>query len=55
MAAHIKKLAVVTLHPSVHVISLHELRQQSNENVQTFVAKVRGVALMWSEQNVPQL
>ena len=40
----IKKLAVVTLHPSVHVVSLHELRQQSDENTQTFAAKVRGVA-----------
>ena len=36
--------AVVTLHPSVHVVSLHELCQQSDENTQTFAAKVRGIA-----------
>ena len=44
MLARIKKLAVVTLHPSVHIVSLHELRQQSDENTQTFAAKVRGIA-----------
>ena len=44
MLARIKKLAVVTLHPSVHVVALHELRQQSDENVQTFAARVRGIA-----------
>ena len=44
MLARIKKLAVVTLHPSVHVVALHELRQQSDENVQTFAARARGIA-----------
>ena len=44
LLARIKKLAVVTLHPSLHVVSLHELRQQSDENTQTFAAKVRGIA-----------
>ena len=44
MLKAIKKLAVVTLHSSVHVIALHELRQQSDENVQTFAARVKGIS-----------
>ena len=44
MLARIKKLSVVTLHPSVHIVSLHELRQQSDENTQTFAARVKGIA-----------
>ena len=44
MLQRIKKLAVVTLHSSVHVVALHELTQQSDENVQTFAARVRGIA-----------
>ena len=44
MLKRIKKLAVVTLHSSVHVVALHELRQQSDENVQTFAAQVKGIA-----------
>ena len=44
MTARIKSLAVVTLHSSVHVVNLHELRQQSDENVHAFAARVRGIA-----------
>jgi len=44
MIAKIKKLAVISLHPSVHVVTLHDLKQQSDENVQTFAARVKGVA-----------
>ena len=44
MIEGIKKLAIVTLHSSVHVVALHELCQQSDENVQTFAARVRGMA-----------
>ena len=46
MLSRIKRLSVVTLHPSVHVhiVSLHELRQQSDENTQTFAARVKGIA-----------
>ena len=42
--ARIKKMAVVTLHPSVHVVALHKLQQQSDENVQTFGARAKGIA-----------
>lgn len=44
MTARIKKLSVLALHPSVHVVTLHELKQQSDENVQSFAARVKGVA-----------
>ena len=44
MMMRIKKLAVVSLHLSVHVVTLHELKQQSDENVKTFAAFVQGVA-----------
>ena len=44
MTAKIKSLAVVSLHTSVHVVNLHELRQQSDENVHVFAARVRGIA-----------
>ena len=44
MTIRIKSLAVVSLHSSVHVVNLHELRQQSDENVHAFAARVRGIA-----------
>ena len=40
MMTRIKSLAVVALHSSVHVVNLHELRQQSDENVHSFAARV---------------
>ena len=44
MVKKIKSLAVISLHSSVHVVNLHELRQQSDENVHAFAARVRGIA-----------
>ena len=44
MIKKIKTLAVVSLHSSVHVVNLHEQRQQSDENVHSFAARVRGIA-----------
>ena len=44
MTNRIKSLAVVSLHSSVHVVHLHEMRQQSDENVHAFAARVRGIA-----------
>ena len=44
MTERIKSLAVVSLHPSVHVINLHKMRQESDENVHAFAARVRGIA-----------
>ena len=44
MMKKIKTLAVVTLHSSVHVVNLHELRQQSDENVHSFSARVKGIS-----------
>ena len=52
MMTRIKKLAVVSLHPSVHVVTLHELKQQSDENVKTFAARVKGVAASCGLQKV---
>ena len=52
MTTRIKKLAVVALHPSVHVVTLHELKQQSDENVQSFAARVKGVAASCGLQKV---
>ena len=44
MTKRIKSLAVITLHSSVHTVNLHELRQQSDENVHAFAARVRGIS-----------
>ena len=41
MTKKIKSLAVVSLHSSVHVVNLHEQRQQSDETVHSFAARVR--------------
>ena len=40
----IKQLAVTTIHPSLHVITLHEAKQSSEENVKSFSARVHGIA-----------
>ena len=40
----IKSLAVNILHPSVHVISLHQMAQQESETVKAFSARVKGTA-----------
>ena len=40
----VKQLAVTTIHPSLHVITLHEAKQSSEENVKSFSARVRGIA-----------
>ena len=40
----IKSLAVTTVHPALHVVSLHEIRQTSDESVKQFSARVRGIA-----------
>ena len=44
MTKKIKSLAVVSLHSSVHVVNLHEQRQQSDETVHSFAARVRSIA-----------
>ena len=40
----IKTLAVTTVHPALHVVSLHEMKQLPDETVKVFSARVRGVA-----------
>ena len=40
----IKSLAVTILHPSVHVISLHQMSQQESETIKAFSARVKGTA-----------
>ena len=40
----IKKLAVTSLHPSVHVVALHQLRQDSSESTKAYSARVKGLA-----------
>lgn len=52
MTKMIKSLAVISLQPSVHVVSLHEMKQQSGENVQTFAARLRDYFVVWSPENV---
>ena len=44
MMKKIKSLAVVSLHSSIHVVNLHETRQQSDENVHSFAARVKGIS-----------
>ena len=39
-----KDLAVTTLHPSVHVVALHQMMQQENESIKAFTARVKGTA-----------
>ena len=40
----VKTLAVTTVHPALHVVSLHEMRQMPDETDKAFSARVRGVA-----------
>ena len=40
----IKSLAVTTVHPSIHVVELHEAKQSPEETVKAFSARVRGIA-----------
>ena len=40
----IKSLAVTVLHPSEHIVALHELKQLPSETVKSFSARVRGTA-----------
>lgn len=42
--ARIKSLAVTILHPSVHIVALHELKQLPSEICKSFSAKVWGNA-----------
>ena len=44
LIASIKKLAVTVLHPSVHVVNLHQMKQVEGETVKAFSAKVKGLA-----------
>ena len=41
MVAKIKSLTVISLHSSVHIVNLHELKQNPDETVQTLSAKLR--------------
>ena len=40
----IKSLSVTILHPSVHVVSLHDMKQQESETVKSYTARVKGTA-----------
>jgi len=40
----IKSLAVTTLHPSVHVVTLHQMKQNDQETTKAFSARVKGTA-----------
>ena len=40
----IKSLAVTTIHPSLHVVTLHSMTQNHDETIKAFSARVRGVA-----------
>ena len=40
----IKNLAVTVLHPSVHIVALHEMKQGETETTKMFSARVKGVA-----------
>ena len=44
LLAQINDLAVTTVHPSLHVVELHEAKQSSDETVKAFSARVRGIA-----------
>ena len=39
-----KCLAVTTLHPSVHIVTLHHMKQDEGELTKTFAARVKGAA-----------
>ena len=44
LLAAVKALAVTTVHPALHVVSLHETKQLSGETIKAFCARVRGIA-----------
>lgn len=44
LLAGLKNLAVTELHPSVHVMALHEMRQARGESAKAFSARVKGIA-----------
>ena len=44
MLEKIKSLAVTVLHPSVHIVTLHDMKQLPSETVKSFSARVRGTA-----------
>ena len=44
LLTRIKSLSVTTLHPSMHIVSLHEMKQSSDETSKAFSARVRGTA-----------
>ena len=44
LLAAIKALAVTTVHPALHVVSLHETKQLRDETVKAFSTRARGVA-----------
>ena len=41
----IKALAVTSIHPSMHVVALHQLKQHEGESAKAFCARVRGTAV----------
>ena len=46
----IKTLAVTTLHPSIHVVNLHQMRQNNDEPTKAFSARVRSVAANYNRE-----
>ena len=44
LLAKIKNLAVTTRHPSVHVVNMHQMKQEENESTKAFSARVKGAA-----------
>ena len=44
LLASIKRLAVTVLHPSLHIVALHDMKQGENESTKMFSARVKGVA-----------
>ena len=44
LVKHIKDLAVTVLHPSVHVVALHQMQQQESVTAKAFGARVKGTA-----------
>ena len=44
LLVEIKKLAVTVLHPSVHIVALHEMKQEQDETTKVFSARVKGTA-----------
>ena len=44
LLTRIKLLAVTVLHPSVHVVALHSMKQDEGKTIQAFSARVKGTA-----------